>query len=59
MHNDEASRVDEKLAHLSKSYLVAGKDKNVEGDLSSKNSLHKWVIVILSTCKIFDIFAFT
>jgi len=41
MHNNEASRVDEKLAHLSKSYLVAGKDKNVEDDLSSKHSLHK------------------
>ena len=59
MHDNEASRIEEKFAHLSKTYLVAGEDKNVEDDLSSEHSLHKRVIVILGSCKVFDVLPFT
>ena len=45
VHDNEAARSGEELAHLSKSDLIAGEDEDIESDVFAENALYEGIVV--------------
>lgn len=59
MHDEIASRGDEKVTHLCEPYLIEGKYKNVKDDVPSHHSFRKRVIVVFGSSKVLDVLTLT
>lgn len=47
VHHHEATRSGKKLAHFSKSYLIACEDEDIESDVFAENALYEGIIIFL------------
>ena len=59
VHDHETTWSGEKLAHFSKSYLVACEDKDIESDVLAEDALDERIVVFFSICEIGDVLPLT